>query len=183
MKKKAGFALVITLLLGVPVFADTFAMGDVIGITGVNNATLTVFWTGSFTLGSSAGGSLWNVSAFSVDPPGCTVCSPTNPAWTLCSFEFDGATGDLLGTAQANFSGLGIGVHLLTLTFVDGNNTSDAWSDFNAKFGTTKTGTFSYCTGTGCGSSTATPEPSAYMLLASGLISLAGAVGRRLKRG
>jgi len=173
MKMKIGLALVITFFLGAPVFADPFATGDVLPVTGFNNADASVFWAGSFTLGASAGGSLWNLSAFAVDPLACSTCTPSLPPWTFPSLQFDGATGDLLGMAQANFSGLGLGVHLLTLTFVDGNNTSDTWTDVHF---TTKTGTFSYCVGANCTNPNvppaSTPEPSAYLLLASGLMSL-----------
>ena len=181
MKMTIGFALVISLFLVAPVFADTFATGNVLAITGFDNANATAkFWAGSFTLGTMAGPSLWNVSGFAVDPLNCSTCTPSSPPWTLTSFQFDGATSDLLGTAQANFSGLGLGVHLLTLTFIDGNNTSDPWTDVHF---TTKTGTFSYCLGTNCTNPnlppTPVPEPSTCLLLASGLMSLV--VWRRLK--
>jgi hypothetical protein len=178
---KIWLVLVIALFLGTPAFADTFTAGEVFDITGFDNANPTgTFWTGSFTLGTLAGGSIWNVSAFAVDPLNCLTCTPSLPPWTLTSFQFDSATGDLSGTSQANFNGLGVGVHLLTLTFVDANNTSDPWSDLN-KFGGLKTGTFSYCTGANCTNPNTppVPEPSAYLLLASGLMSLV--VGRRLK--
>ena len=173
MKMKIELAFVVILLLGAPALADTFTSGEVFDITGFDNATATTFWTGSFTLGTLTGGSIWNVSAFAVDPPNCLSCMSSNPPWTLSSFQFDSATGDLSGMAQANFNGFGIGVHLLTLTFVDGNNTSDPWSDLN-KFGGLKTGTFSYCTGANCSNPNvpSVPEPSTYTLLASGLMSL-----------
>ena len=178
MRMIIGLALVATLFLGVPAFADTFTTGDILTLTGFDNANSTnKFWAGSFTLGTAAGPSLWNVSAFAVDPLSCATCTPSSPPWTLGSLEFDSATGDLSGKASANFSGLKVSVHLLTLTFVDGNNTSDAWSDVS-KFGT-KIGTFSYCTGVNCTNPNATPEPSTCLLLATGLMSL---VGRRLSK-
>jgi hypothetical protein len=174
MKMKIRLALVIILLLGAPAFADTFTTGEVFDITGFDNATATTFWTGTFTLGTSAGGSLWNVSAFGVNPPSCSLCTPSSPAWTLTSFQFDSGTGDLVGMAAADFSGLGAGVHFLTLTFIDSNNTSDPWTDVNLKFGGTKTGTFSYCTGANCTNPNvpSVPEPSTHLLLASGLMTL-----------
>jgi hypothetical protein len=182
MKMKIGLALGIALFLVAPVFANSLAPGSVIAITGFDNANATAkFWAGSFTLGTMAGPSLWNVSGFAVNPLNCPACTPSFPAWTLSSFQFDSATSDLLGTAKANFSGLGVSVHLLTLTFVDGNNTSDSWSDLN-KFGGLKTGTFSYCLGANCTNPNVppapAPEPSTWLLLVSGLMSVV--IWRRL---
>src|SRR5690242_20204099 len=124
MRMKIGLALSFALFLVVPAFGTSVTTGEVLDITGFDNATSMVFWTGSFTIGASLGPSLWDVSAFTVNPPGCSLCTSTFPAWTLSSFEFDSATGDLVGGASANFSGLGLGIHSLTLTFVDGNNSS-----------------------------------------------------------
>lgn len=178
MRIKTGLALAFALFLVVPAFGTSVSTGEVLDITGFNNTTSTLFWTGSFTIGASLGSSLWGVSAFSVNPPGCAACTSTFPAWTLTSFEFDSATSDLAGGASADFNGTGTGVHFLTLTFVDGNNSSDAWSDFNAKKGTTKTGTFSY---TVTVETSGVPEPSAGLLLACGLTFLvARSLGSRL---
>ena len=184
-KAKMALAVIFTLFVGAPLFATSVFSGEVFNITGFDNANATAkFWAGSFTIGSAAGGSLWNVSAFAVDPLNCLTCTPSSPPWTLTSFQFDSATSDLSGMAQANFNGLHLGVHLLTLTFVNGNNTSDPWSDLN-KFGGTKTGTFSYCLGINCTNPTIppapTPEPSSLALFAGGLLGLAGVLRRKLR--
>jgi len=172
MKMKIWMALAIALLLGAPAFADTFTAGEVLDITGFNNAATGIFWTGSFKLGGQVGSTpFFHVSTFSVNPPNCLLCTPLVPPWTLTSFQFDSATGDLVGMAQADFSALGASAHLLTLTFLDHNNTSDIWTDVHHR--KTKTGTFSYCVGANCANPNSNaPEPSTYTLLASGLLSL-----------
>lgn len=176
--KRIGLALTIALLLGSPAFANAYTSGDVLDITGFDNANATAkFWAGSFTLGTQTG-PIWSVSAFAVDPLSCLTCTPTSPPWTF-SLQFDSATGDLFGTASANFSGLGVGVHLLTLTFTDNNITSDSWTDVHVGR-PPKTGTFSYCIGANCTNpNLVTPEPPAILLLASGLGFLVG--WRRLR--
>ena len=165
--KKIGLALVISLFLVGPALANSVSSGEVFDITGFNNATSTVFWTGSFTLGTMVGPSLWDVSAFAVGPLGCTTCSPTNPPWKLSSLQFDSSSDTLLGGASADFTGIVASNHLLTLTFLQGNNSTDTWTDFNATNGHTASGTFSYTV------ATTTPEPSSFFLLAFGLMSLA----------
>jgi PEP-CTERM motif len=174
MKMKIQLALIITLLFGAPAFADGFATGQVLDITGFNIADPSILWSGTFRLGIPAGGPFFNVSDFGVDPSNCSTCTPSSPPWTLNSLQFDSATGDLSGMASADFGGLHVGVHMLTLTFMDGNNKSDIWTDVRR---TTKMGTFSYCIGANCTNPNMppVPEPSTYMLLASGLMSLIGA--------
>ena len=174
MKLKIGLALVIPLLFVAPVLANSLATGDVLDITGFNNATNTVFWTGSLTLGAGVNPSLWEVSAFSVNPPSCSTCSPTHPAWTLTSLEFDSATGDLLGGASADFTGIVSSTHFLTLSFADGNDTADTWTDVNTRNGHTTMGTFSYTV-----SSPSVPEPASCLLLTSGLMFI---IARRRMR-
>lgn len=170
--KRMALTLAASLLMTAPAFGNVYTSGEVLDITGFDNANATSkFWSGSFTLGTQTG-AIWSVTAFGVDPLNCLTCTPTSPPWTF-SLQFDGATGDLFGTTSANFNGLHLGVHLLDLTFADGNITSDPWKDTN-KFGGVKTGTFSYCIGANCTNpSLATPEPPSSLLLVSGLMFLA----------
>jgi hypothetical protein len=79
-------------------------------------------------------------------------------------FHLDPSNSTAFGTSTLAFTGGGGDSRLLTLNFVDGNNSTDIYTDADLTDpSNSRSGTFSYTV------SQATPEPSSGMLLLSGL--------------
>ena len=145
---------------------ETFATTGIITQTSGSNCCGTLAFTGSMTLGSMVPSTTdWTLIAFNTD------AVPAGSVWTFSSLEFDASTSTLFGTASAPHIGSGGDSRLLTLTFIDGNTSTDPWTDAdltNPDNG--RAGTFSY-------SAAPVPEPSSGVLVLSvlGLAGLAAA--------
>lgn len=158
-------------------YADSLFVGEQLGISGTAIVTSgthvgqTGPFIGSFTLGSMIGGALWNVTAFSAANPECTPphCTET---WAF-TLTFDASDGTLVGNASSLFTGGGGDSREWIQTFVDGNTTTNPFSNLDLTHPlNNRAGTTMYAVA-------ATPEPTSLSLLASGLLCLAGAIRRK----
>jgi hypothetical protein len=172
--KVMPFFVAAGLLLLVPIDfarAGTIFPGETFAVTGIATQTLgagccgSVTFSGIFVLGSMVPStSDWTLTAFDVDAAG-----PGLP-WSFSSLEFDALNNTLFGTASAPRIGGGGHSKLLTLTFIDGNTSTNLYNDADLTDPTnSKAGTFSYTA-----SPVLVPEPSSGLLLLSGLGLAAG---------
>ena len=179
--KKMPFFLVAGLLLLVPVDfarAGTFFAGETLDIAGVATQTspsVTVDFSVAATLGSLVPSTTdWTLTAFRLAPG--VPCGPVDCStlsW-INSVEFDASTNTFFGSASVPFTGNGGDSKLLTFTYVDGNTSTDPFTNTDiTNPSNSRSGTFSYTV-------VATPEPSSGLLLLSGLILALAATGRKV---
>ena len=91
------------------------------------------------------------------------------------SVEFDASNSSFFGTASLPFTGKGGDSRLLTFTYIDGNTSTDPFTDNDITTpSNSRSGTFSYTV-------SAVPEPASGMLVLSGLgLAVLAAAGRKV---
>ncbi len=150
------------LLVALTCYADagsiTLSPGETLALSGIATQTLpspnTSSFTGFITVGSMVSATDWTATAFVI----------TNLGVGSVSFHLDPSNSTAFGTSTIAFIGNGGDSRLLTLNFVDGNNSTDTYTDADLTDPTnSRSGTFSYTV------VQATPEPSSGLLLFSGL--------------
>jgi|SRR5690348_11713593 len=136
----------------------TLSPGETLALSGIATQILpspsTSAFTGFITVGSMLGPNDWSATAFVL----------TGLGLGSVGFHLDPSNSTAFGTSTLAFTGGGGDSRLLTLNFVDGNNSTDIYTDADLTDpSNSRSGTFSYTV------SQATPEPSSGMLLLSGL--------------
>ena len=172
---KMPFFLLAGLLLLMPVDyaragSITVFTGEILDISGTSTQTSPtslppISFNGLVTVGSMVTSTDWNVAAFSITGLG---------SFSVSSLHLDPSDSTAFGTASIAYTGSGDSF-LLTLTFTDGNNSTDLYT--NADLTTpanTTSGTLGYTVA-------AVPEPSSGILLFSGLgLAALAAAGRKV---
>ncbi|HET7208679.1 MAG TPA: PEP-CTERM sorting domain-containing protein [Candidatus Acidoferrales bacterium] len=165
----------------VPVAGETIAISGIATQTsGSGCCTHGGPFTGTFTLGAAPSGMDWPVTALSIDSTGfgCsfgqTQCAAL--VWTI-SLQFDAGNDTLFGTASVSFIGGGGDHRFLTITLIDGNTTTDPWTNLDTDVpdhSNDRAGTLSY-------NVAPVPEPSTLLLLSSGAFGILGVIRRRFR--
>jgi PEP-CTERM motif len=136
----------------------TLSPGETLALSGIATQILpspsTSAFTGFITVGSMLGPNDWSATAFVL----------TGLGLGSVGFHLDPSNSTAFGTSTVAFTGGGGDSRLLTLNFVDGNNSTDIYTDADLTDpSNSRSGTFSYTI------AQATPEPSSGLLLLSGL--------------
>jgi len=157
------FSVLVGLLLLLPINyaragSITLSPGETLALSGIATQILpspsTSAFTGFITVGSMLGPNDWSATAFVL----------TGLGLGSVGFHLDPSNSTAFGTSTLAFTGGGGDSRLLTLNFVDGNNSTDTYTDVDlTRTGNDRSGTFSYTV------SQATPEPSSGLLLLFGL--------------
>ena len=148
----------------------TLSPGETLALSGIATQILpspsTSPFSGFITVGSMLGTNDWSATAFVLT--GLGVGS--------VGFHLDPSNSTAFGTSTLPYFGSGGDSRLLTINFVDGNNSTDTYTDVDlTRTGNDRSGTFSYTI------VQATPEPSSGLLLLSGLgLAALAAAGRKL---
>lgn len=170
--KYIPFLILVGLLLLTPIDSAragtiTLSPGETLALSGIATQILPSANTSSFngfiSVGSMVSPTDWTATAFVI----------TDLGVGSVGFHLDPSNSTAYGTSTLAFIGNGGDHRLLTLNFVDGNNSTDTYTDADLTDPTnSRSGTFSYTV------TQATPEPSSGMLLLSGM-GLALAAGWR----
>jgi hypothetical protein len=161
--KNIPFSVLAGLLLLLPINyaragSITLSPGETLALSGIATQILpspsTSAFTGFITVGSMVSPTDWTATAFVL----------TGLGLGSVGFHLDPSNSTAFGTSTLPFTGGGGDSRLLTLNFVDGNNSTDTYTDADLiDPSNSRSGTFSYTV------TAATPEPSSGLLLLSGL--------------
>jgi len=170
--KAIPFSVLAGLLLLLPIDharagSITLTPGETLALSGIATQILpspsTSPFSGFIAVGSMVTPTDWTATAFVL----------TDLGVGSVGFHLDPSNSTAFGTSTLPFTGNGGHSRLLTLNFVDGNNTTDTYTDADLTDpSNSRSGTFSYTI------AQATPEPSSGLLLLSGL-GLAGLAAAR----
>ena len=175
MKRWAPRMIVVAvgLVIGLTGQAQAVSIGDQFTVTFTEAVpTPGLVATADITLGSSVGGSLFSIFAFTASSGGlCLACGPTSQ--DLTGALFNGSTSSLTGQITGTFLGTGGSTHAFVLALVDVG--AWAFTDIQRAEGLVETAQGTYST-----AAASVPEPSTMLLLGSALTALA-AWRRRIK--
>ena len=161
--KTIRFLLLVGLLFLLPLSyaragSITLSPGETLALSGIatqlSPSPSTSPFSGFITVGVMVTPTDWTATAFVL----------TDLGVGSVGFHLDPSNSTAFGTSTLPFTGNGGHSRLLTLNFVDGNNTTDTYTDADlVDPSNSRSGTFSYTI------AQATPEPSSGLLLFSGL--------------